>query len=174
MKASPILIAPRGPLRAIPTSEKQAVRRFFTEHVRGIDARHQKRLERLLRDLFMAEPGEGFQLYRAEQRGGPYHRMHRVVLGRLFSSQERHPNEDALHDWLKLKCWFVTWLEGKPEPRSTSYDEASEDEVREFHERMVDLLNEPWCQRYFWPHLNPKLRAEMVETILTRKSEEET
>lgn len=175
-KASAIMIAPRIRLRQLPPEEKDVLRRFFTEYVRGVDARHQKRWSRWARNLFQSEPGEGSLLYSAEERGGPFHRMHRAVLSRLFHGQERHSNEAALHDWLKLKCWFVNWIDGKPQPRSTSYDECSEDEIREFHEQMVDLLHQPWCQRYFWPHLNTTLRAEMVQTILKREidSEEET
>lgn len=170
-KASAILVAPMVPLRMLPDQERDVLRRFFTEHVRGMDAKHHRRWVRFVRDLFNAEAGEGFQLYRAEERGGPYHRMHRAVLTRLFDSQERYPSIDALHDWLKLKCWFVEWADGKPRPRSTAFDVCSEDDLREFHNAMVDLLREPGTGRRFWPHLTVAQRHEMVDAILRDPNE---
>lgn len=166
-----ILICPTVQLNSLPDPERDVLRRFFTEHVRGMDRKHDRRFRRLVRDLFNAEPGEGFQLYRVEERGGPYHRMHRAVLTRLFDSQERYTDEDVLHDWLKLKCWFVTWTEGPrgtpiPKPRSTKFSECPEDHIREFHKKMVALLHEPWVQRRFWPHLTPPARQEMLDAIL--------
>lgn len=172
MKASDILICPVVPLRHLPDAERDVLRRFFTEHVRGMDPRSHRRWVRFVRDLFNAQAGEGFQLYRAEQRGGPFHRMHRVVLSRLFASQERYTDEDVLHDWLKLKCWFVEWVDGKPVPRSTNFDDCSEDEIREFHRKFVDLMHQPWVQKRFWPHVPAKARAEMVEIVLNGPRED--
>lgn len=172
MKASAILVCPVVQLHTLPDPERDVLRRFFTEHVRGMDRKHDRRWRRFIRDLFNASPGEGFQLYRAEERGGPFHRMHRVVLTRLFDAQETFTDEDVLHDWLKVKCWFVRWEEGKPVPRSTNFDECSEDEIREFHAKFKDLLQQPWVQRRFWPHIPAKQRHEMVEIVL-RKPEED-
>lgn len=166
---SPIMICPTVPLGSLPDAERDVIRRFLTQHIRGMDAAHDKRWRRMWGDIMHAAPGEGFQLYRAEARGGPYHRMHRAVLTRLFESQEHFTNEDVLHDFVKLKCWFVEWLDGKPVPRSTAFDKASEDEVREFHSRMEALLREPWFQRRLWGHLSPAMRSEMVEQILSGK-----
>jgi hypothetical protein len=165
-------------LRTLPDRDRDVLRAFFTEHVRGMDAKHDTRWRRFIRDLFNAEAGEGFQLYRAEERGGPYHRMHRAVLTRLFESQERYTDEDVLHDFLKLRCWFVTWEEGPrgspiPKPRSTSFDSCSEDDVREFHRKMVDQLHEPSIQRRFWPHLPAAQRHLMVEEVLRDPKKEQ-
>lgn len=171
--ASPILICPTVPLQQLPDLDRDVLRRFFCEHVRGMDRKHDKRWRRFIRDLFNASAGEGFQLYRVEGRTGPFHRRHRVILQRLFDSQERYTNVDAMHDALKLRCYFVTWEEGRlgrpiPKPRSTAFDVCSEDAIREFHNAMVDLLQTPLIQRLLWPHLKPKQRAEMVESVLTR------
>lgn len=176
MKASAILIAPTVQLHRLPDPERDVLRRFFTEHVRGMDRKHDRRWRRFVKDLFNAAPGEGFQIYRAEERGGPFHRRHRVILQRLFDSQERYTNVDAMHDALKLRCYFVTWEEGKtgrpiPKPRSTAFDECSEDEIRELHTAMVDLLQTPHIQRLLWPHLKFPQRAEMVEAVLRNPDE---
>jgi len=171
-KSSSILICPTVQLNTLPDPVRDVLRQFFTEWVRGMDRKHDKRWRRFVRDLFHAEPGEGFQLYRAEERGGPFHRMHRAVLTRLFDQQELYQDEDLLHDWMKLRCWFVIWGEGLrgkpiPTPRSTAFDVCSEDEIREFHTRFVDLLHKPWVQRRFWPHLDAARRKEMVDLVLT-------
>lgn len=172
-KASPILICPTAPLLQLPPHEQDVLRRFFTQHVRGMDDKHDKRWRRFIRDLFRAAPGEGFQIYRAEERGGPFHRRHRVILANLFDRQERFPHVDVMHDWLKLKCWFVNWEGGKPVPRSTSFAECSEDEIREFNARLSELLHQPWMQKALWPHLTPAQRHEMAESALAKPGEQQ-
>ena len=123
---SAILIAPTVPLRALPDAERDVLRRFFTEHVKGMDSASDKRWRRFIGQLFRAEPGEGFELVRLEHRNLPFHARHRAILERLFQSQERYQLIDAMHDWLKLKTYFVTWGEGRrgnpiPIPRSTAF-----------------------------------------------------
>ena len=168
---SPILICPTVPLGSLPDAERDVLRAFFTMHVRGMDQANDRRWRRFVRALFNAEPGEGFQLYRLEQRSGPFHRRHRAILERLFEVQERYPNVDALHDYLKLKCWFVEWVDGKPKPRSTSFDTCSEDEIRELHDRIVHLLHDPHVQRKLFPQVPARLRAEMVDAVLADPKE---
>lgn len=172
-KAEPILLCPTVQLQSLPDPERDVLRRFFTEHVRGMDRKHDRRWRRFVKDLFNAAPGEGFQLYRAEERGGPYHRMHRAVLARLHESQERFTDIDVMHDWLKLKCWHVEWIDGKPKPRTTSFDGCSESEIREFNTKLTELIGQPWAQRYFWGHLSVAQRHEMAQSILERKDGQE-
>lgn len=176
-RLSSILICPAHPLREMPDSMRDALRSLFEEWIRGMDLRSQRRLRRLVAQIARAEAGEGFQLFRMEERSGPFHRRHRVVLERLFAQQERYGNIDALHDWLKFKCYFVTWGEGKrgqpmPVPRSTEFAKCSEDDLREFHTRMVDLLHDPAIQRHLWKHLKANQRADMVETVLAEKEDQ--
>lgn len=173
---SAILIAPTVPLRALPDAERDVLRRFFTEHVKGMDSASDKRWRRFIGQLFRAEPGEGFELVRLEHRNLPFHARHRAILERLFQSQERYQLIDAMHDWLKLKTYFVTWGEGRrgnpiPIPRSTAFDQCSEDEMREFHGRVVDFLHDPACQRHLWPHLKAPARGAMVDNILAKPGE---
>lgn len=172
--ASPILICPRVNLSALPDSERDVLRRFWTEYVGGADADNEKEWRRLGRDLFNAEPGECTQLYRAEERDGPFHRRHRAILANLLDKVEGFTNPDALHDWLKLKCWHVDWVNGKPVPASTAFDKCSEARMRKFNRRLTDLLQEPWVQRRFWPHIPAAQRHEMVELVLRNPNEETT
>lgn len=168
---SPILICPVIPLRQLPDTERDVLRRFLCEHVRGIDGDNDRRWRRLWRQIMQAEPGEGFQLYRHEERSGPFHRRHRVILDRLFHAQERYKLIEPMHDWLKLKAYFVTWGEGKqgqpmPVPRSTNFNDCSEDDMRDLHSRIVDLLHDPAIQRHLFPRVKAAQRQGMVDAVL--------
>lgn len=174
---SAFLVAPTVQLNALPDLDRDVLRRFCTEHVRGIDAESDRRWRRMWSQLMRATPGECFELVRAEPRDLPFHRLHRVVLERLFNAQERFHPIDALHTWLKVRTHFVTWGIGPrgnfvPIPRSTAFDECSEDDMRDFHRRMVDYLHDPECQRHLWRHLPAPQRAEMVESVLAKPEEE--
>lgn len=171
MKASSILICPVHAWRHMPDSLRDALRLVLTEWLRGMDTRSHRRLLRLARQIERAEAGEGFQLYRLEERSGPFHRRHRAVLEALFQAQERFPNIDALHDHLKLRTWFVTWKDGKPTPRSTAFDKCDEDSMREFHSRMVDLLHSPGEQRILLPQVPAAMRHEFIEAVLADRED---
>lgn len=170
--ATPILICPVVQLHTLPDQERDILRRFFTEHVRGMDAGNDKRWRRFVRDLFNAAPGEGFEILRKEERGGPFHRRHRVILQRLFDSQERFRNLDRLHDWIKVGAGHVDWIEGKPRPRSTSFDVCSEDEMREFHAAAVEYLETERAQRFLWRLVKAAQRPAMLEAVLSKPEED--
>jgi hypothetical protein len=170
--ASTILICPTVQLQRLPVGERDVLRRFFTMHLVGMDPENDRRWRRFVRDLFNAEAGEGFQILRYEERGGPYHRMHRAFLTRLYDSQERYRLKDKLHAWLKLGAGFVEWQEGRepgtlwPRPRSTAFHKCSEDEIREFHDAAVDYLRTERAQRFLWRHLKSDQRMAMLEAVL--------
>lgn len=170
-KPTDMLICPIVPLRQMPEADKDIVRRFLFEHVKGMDSQSESRWRRLWGRMFSAEPGEGFQIAITEERVGSFHRRHRAILEALFSSQERFRHIDKLHDWLKLGGGFCTWEAGKDHkpvaiPRSTSFDDCSENEMREFHKAAIDFLHEPRSQRFLWKHLKPNARQDMLDSIL--------
>lgn len=177
-KPSPILFCPVVALRQLQPAEREVLSRVLFQGIKGMDAQNNERWKRFWSQIWNAEPGVGFQIYVAEERSGPFHRRHRVILEKLFESQDRFRHIDKLHDWIKVGAGFVTWEPGKDNkpvaiPKSTSFPECSENEMREFHEAMVDYLREPRAQRYLWKHLKPAMRAEMVETILDDHREEQ-
>lgn len=176
-KAASILIAPMIALRTLPEQDRAVIRRFLFDLIRGLDAKNDKRWRRLWSRIWKAEPGEGFQIYSMEERSGAFHRRHRAILDRLFESQERFRNIKALHDWMKVGAYWVTWEEGKtgkpiPKPRSTSFPECSEDEMREAHMAMLDYLHTERAQRYLWKHLKSEQRQDMLETIIQGPEQE--
>lgn len=166
-QAASILLLVTTDLRRLPEADQDVLRRFFTQCVRGADDKHHKRWIRLVRDWWNCRPGTGFQLYRAEERSGTFHRLHRGMVTALFERQELYTDKDVLHDWLKLQCWFVDWVEGQPVPKSTNYDSCSEDEIREFNAKLQHLLHQAHVQRHFWPHLTDAQRSEAVDGVLT-------
>ncbi len=176
-KPSTILVCPVFALRDLPQAERDIVSRFLFQHMRGMDRQNDKRWRRFWGQVWNADAGEGFQILSMEQRGGPYHRMHRVVLERLFQNQDAFTNIDRLHDYLKVGSGFVTWEPGKDNkpvaiPRSTAFDKCSEDELREFHRAMEDFLRTDRAQRRLWRRMKAAARAEMVETLLKQQQEE--
>jgi hypothetical protein len=176
-KPAAMLVCPTVPLRQIPQAERDIIRRFLFDHVRGLDRQSDARWRRLWGSLWAAEPGEGFQIAVFEERSGPFHRRHRAILEALFASQERFRHIDKLHDWLKVGAGFVTWGEGRtgkllPIPRSTAFPECSEQEMREAHAAMVDYLHTDRAQRFLWRHLKPNARQEMLDSILQNHERE--
>lgn len=168
-----ILVCPVVPLHQLPPSEIDVLRRFFSEHVRGMDGANHKRWTRFARNLFNASAGEGFQLYLVEERSGPFHRRHRVILERIFEVQERYRDIERMHDWIKVGAGFVRWEAGKDSkpvaiPRSTSFPECSEAEMREYHAAAVEFLRTPFALRRLFTHVKPSLRAEMLETLMAK------
>lgn len=176
-RPSSILVCPVVPLHQLPPAEREIVSRFLFQHIRGMDTQNDKRWRRLWEQVWKADPGVGFQILSMEERGGPYHRRHRVILDKLFSNQDAFTNIDRLHDYLKFGAGFVTWIEkdGKPVPipRSTSFKECPEDDMREFHAAMEDFLRTDRAQRRLWRRVKPSLRGEMVEAILAEQQEHE-
>jgi hypothetical protein len=172
LKASAITIGPAVALRRLPPPVLAVLREFFTRLLVGSDPVSHRRWIRLVREIFEAGPGTAFQLYRVEGRSGKFHALHRAILTAIFERQEIYPHRAPLHDFLKLRCWFVEWVDGKPTPRGTDFDTCSEDEIREFNARLQHLLYEPEIQSHLWPHLSERLRLENVTAILTNPKEE--
>lgn len=166
-----IFVCPVVALRQLPPAEVDIVRRFLFDHIKGMDRENNARWRRLWGRMWKAEPGEGFQIYIVEARSGPFHRRHRAILEALFQSQERFRHIDKLHDWLKVGAGFVDWQPGKDGrpvaiPRSTSFPECSEDEMREAHQAMVDFLHTEHALRWLWKSVKPALRQGMLDAAL--------
>lgn len=169
-KASTMMICPHARLGQLPARELDVIRRFLFQHIQPVDEPSAAAWRGLWRSLFNAEPGEGVQLQHAAGRSGPYHRRHRVILQRLYASQDAYDHIDRLHDFLKVGGGFVTWQgdEGElvPVPRSTAYPKCSDAEMRVAHDAMVAFLRTEQAQSCLWPHLTPQCRQEAVEAIL--------
>ena len=176
-KPSTILVAKQLSLAGMPEPERAVVRHVLLDAIRGLNTQHDSRWRRLVNRLLRAEPGEVFRLRNLTERSGPYHRMHMRFEQALFDRQERWPHLKGMRDWLKVGAGWCDWAPGPrggivPVPKSLSYEDCSDDEMREVHEAMVAFLRTPHAQRHLWPHLKAPQRSEMFEGILARPDEE--
>jgi hypothetical protein len=172
-KISNILICPVVPLNRSPASDLNAVRRFLFEHIRGMDAKHDKRWRRFWRAVFHGDPGEGFELYTGAKRSLRFHRRWMAIETRIFDNQDAYTNRERFRDWLKTGAGHGAYqlVNGVMRfvPASLSYEETSDDEMREFAEHAVEFLRSARAQKKLWRHLKPDMRSEMLETLLLHK-----
>lgn len=170
-KPAAMLVCPMVPLRQIPDSEKDVIRRFLFDNIRGLDAQHDKRWRRFWGRIWNADAGEVTHLEVIVDRSGPFHRRHMAMEQSLFDRQERWRKVEDMRWWLKTgAAWgeFTLLPNGRMKfiPASTSYEKCSDDEMREVHENMVAFLQTPYAQRRLWPHLSPNARQDMLDSIL--------
>lgn len=173
-KPASILVAPKIDLRTVPPQDRDAVRRFLFECIRGLDPQHDKRWRRLWSRIWKSEPGEATQLLILAPRSRKFHARHMAIETRLFESQDAFVNQNRFRDWLKTGAGFGNYeLVGqrmKFIPASVSYDDCSDDEMREFHENAIAFMRTPRAQRRLWPHLTAIKRSEMVDWILMEQN----
>jgi hypothetical protein len=95
----------------------------------------------------------------------------------VFENQEGFVHLRRFRDWMKTGAG---WGRFEPTPQglvfvpgSVSFDEASDDEMREFVRAAEEFLHTPRAQKRLWPHLSAQRRAEMVDTLLINPNEHE-
>lgn len=156
----------------IPQADRDTARRVLFGAVDGLGELHQKRWRRFVSMLFRLEPGEMATLKTHKARSGPFHRRHMKLEQVVFAAQERFDNFDrGFRDWLKVGAGHCDWHPGPkggvfPVPKSTSYAEMEEGEMREFHDSAVAFLRTEHAGKTLWRHLPPMRRVEMIESIL--------
>lgn len=169
-KAAAILIAPVVDLSTFHESELAIVRKFLFHCIRGLDKQHDKRWRAFWRRIFKACAGEVIQLLDQADRSNKFHRRHMAIEQRLFDSQERWTNIERFRDWLKTGAGFghyeIVGTRMKFIPSSTSYEQCSDAEMREFHENLMVFLHAPYAQRRLWPHLKAEQRQGMLDAVL--------
>lgn len=156
----------------IPEADREAARRVIFGAIDGLGEVHRKRWRRFWNGLLRLEPGEMAEIKTRKPRSGPFHRRHMKLEQVFFESQERFDIFDPVfRDWLKVGAGHVIWCPGPkggvfPVPQSIAYDQIEEDEMREFHEKVVAFLRTDHAAKTLWPHLSPTARIEMVEGLL--------
>lgn len=177
-KLSAILIMLTEPVEALPTSEVDAVRRFLTQRVRGLSEDHHRRWLRWLKRLTQ---GEVSQFYPVVERAGPFHARHMAIESRIFENQDNFAptkaGERAFRNWLKVGASLVS-LElrgGEPTflPGSLSYEDLSDDEMREFHDAAIAWLHDPRALKKLWPAMKAADRAQTLELLLRDPKEQQ-
>lgn len=157
---------------AIPEQDAEAARRVLFGIVDGLGERGRKQWRRFVNGLLRLEPGEMVDIKTRKARSGPFHRRHMAMEQRIFESQEKFEHFDpGFRDWLKVGAGFVTWYPGPrggvfPVPKSISYDQLEDDDMRQFHEDVVAFLRTPEAGATLWKHLAPAQRTEMIESLM--------
>lgn len=178
IKASSILIAKTQRIEDMPEQELAVVRKFLFGGIQGLNEQHEKRWRRLWSRIIKAEVGEVFDLEIKVERSGKFHRRHMAIEQMLFDRQERWARIEAMRLWLKTGAmWgdYTLMPNGRMKfvPRSTSYEQCSDAEMREVHEAMLVFLRTTLAQRRLWPHLSMDARHEMLENIIDPPEKEQ-
>ena len=162
----------RQPGSEIADADREAARRVIFGIVDGLGDVGRKQWRRFWNGLFRMEAGEMVSIKTHKARSGPFHRRHMVIETAVFEAQERFENFDhGFRDWLKVGAGHVNWFPGPrggvfPVPKSISYANMEEGEMREFHEAAISFLRTDHAQKTLWRHLSVAQRSEMVESIL--------
>lgn len=153
--------------------DRAVVRRFLMENLSGATDKDTRAWNRFVRAMDCAAQGEFFQLKIQRQRDNAFHRKHMGLISKVFKAQERVDDFEAFRLWLKVGSGFVDWMPGPkggvfPVPRSIDFNRCSEDDMREFHDRVVDFLRKPHAQHYLFPHATPAAAEQGIEAILSQ------
>jgi hypothetical protein len=182
VKASPIMVCPVVDLkRVLSDLERDVVRKVFFEGIRGIDDIHDARWKRQITRLLRSEPGEVTDFHNMRTRSLPFHQRHMAIERKVFAHQDKFPPTKAglrtFRNWLKVGASLVRlelhgdqakWL-----PGSVSFEDLSDDEMREFHEAAMDYMRSAFALKHLWPDVRANRRLEMFETVIAEKDEEE-
>ena len=156
----------------VTEADKDATRRVVFGTVDGLGEINRRRWRRFWSTLMRMEPGEMATIRTHKARSGPFHRRHMAMEQAVFEAQERFTDfERGFRDWLKVGAGHCTWFPGPrggvfPVPKSTSYAEMEDGEMRDFHDSAMAFLRTEHAGKTLWPHLKPLQRTEMIETIL--------
>jgi hypothetical protein len=178
VKASSIMVCPVVHLPSVLTDqERDVLRKVLLEGIRGIDAIHHKRWTRFIGRLINSEPGEVTDFMNPRVRSLPFHKRWMAIERVFFDNQDNYTNLKAFRRWLKtgadLGDYHVVGDKVLYVPGSVSFDECSDDEMREFVKDAETFLRTPAATRKLWPHLKAEQRAEMVETLLKSAEQRE-
>lgn len=178
MKASSVMVCPVVHLPTVLSdADRDVLRKVLLDGIRGIDSIHDKRWRRMVGGLINSEPGEVTEFMNPRRRSLPFHKRWMAIERAIFENQERYQTLKAFRRWLKtgadLGDYAVVSGKSVYVPASASFDDTSDDEMREFVKAAEDFLHTSRAQRRLWPHLNAAARQEMVDTLLRDPKENE-
>lgn len=157
--------------------DKLAARRVLFGIIDGLGDRGKSQWRRFFNMVLRLEPGEIVTITTHKARSGPFHRRHMLMEARVFDSQERFDNFDVgFRDWLKVGAGHCNWFPGPkggifPVPKSISYKDMEEGEMREFHAATVAFLRTDHAVKTLWPKLPAMQRMQAIDAILASVGE---
>lgn len=137
----------------------------------GLTEKDQRAWARFKRKLNELVEGEFFSIDYWFPRNPKLHRLHFKIIGTLFDAQEQFADPDALRGWLYVgagECDFYPGPKGKMVaiPRSVKWSKLDDEDFHALHGRVVDFMRSEHCRAFLWPHLEPAVAAETVDTLL--------
>lgn len=178
MKASRIMVHPLVHLKSMLTDkERDVLRKVLIDNIRGVDREHDRRWRRFVGILIDSQPDEITEFLNARTRSMPFHKRWMAIERAVFENQDGFIHVRRFRDWLKTGAGWGKF-ESTPKglvfvPGSVSFDEASDDEMREFVRAAEDFLHTPFAQEKLWPDLTPQRRAQMVDGLLANPNQHE-
>lgn len=155
-------------------ADRSAVLRFLFQYLDGCNDRDRKAWRAWWRSVADAPRGQYFTVSIKRQRHGAFHRLLMAVMQKVFDAQEKFDNFNIFRGFVKLGAGFADYIpdletgELKAHPKSQSFDECSEEEIRQFFDDALKFLRKEACQRILWPHLSPVIAEQSVEAILSQ------
>lgn len=154
-------------------TDAAAVRRFLFHSVDGYNAKDKKAWRSFWYAIADAAAGEYFTFTVKRQRHGPFHRLSMAIMQAVFKSQERFDDFRIFRQFVKLGAGFVDYIpnadgELRAVPKSVSFDECSEEEMRQFHADALTFLRTTRAQQAIWPGVAPRTAADGMDKILER------
>lgn len=177
-KVSSVLVVAKAPLRFLPPDVVYALDRVLFQWFEGADAQHTRRWGRMWRRMFHSkEARPSLHLWLDVERSRPFHARWMAIEERIFESgQEGFYNLGGFRYWLKTGAAFGTYVATSAglvfEPSSLSWEDCSDDEMREFTEDALAFLRTPHALATLWPHVAEPRREDMLEACLPNPNEE--
>lgn len=177
-KFSAIMVSLAAPLASRDPREQDYLRWLLGEFFHGIDRVHHRRWLRQVARLW--NRGGIWTFYPVTERDGRVHRRHMAIEGRIYANQEQFASLKAFRFWLKTGAAFGHY-EVTPAgtlvfvPDSVSYEDCSDDEMREFHNDALAFLRTPAALATLWPGDTRALedRQAALEALIRNPDEPE-
>lgn len=178
MKTSSVLVVLDAPMRFLPPDVKHALNGFLFHWCKGMSPEHAGRWQRLWRRLYHSkEQRPTLQLWVDVDRSLPYHQRWMAIETRLYEQQDGFYNLGGLRNWLKTGAAFGTYSHWEGRlifvPSSLSWEDCSDDEMREFTDNAIAYLRTPHALATLWPVVAEADRAAMLEACLADPQPEE-
>lgn len=157
--------------------DASTVRRFLFQSVDGAADRDKKAWRSFWRSVADAGVGEYFSITIKRRRNSRFHKLTMKVLTVVFEAQETFTDFRIFRSFIKLGAGFVDFVpnpdgEIKAIPKSASFDEASEDEIREFFQNACQFLRSGRAQKTLWPALSAQIAEQSMERLLRQFDKE--
>lgn len=155
----------------MPEAEAATVRRFLFGVIDGCNDKDKKAWRSFWRAVGNAGSGEYFAITIKRQRSGEFHRLVFALLQAVFKAQERFEDFRIFRQFIKLGALFVDYLpnadgELRAVPKSQSFDDCSEEEVRQFFDDAKAFLRTARAQKTLWPDASPSAAEQGIENLL--------